>query len=62
MTEDRQAIENFLLYRELLAERDEILRHKWIESERAGRDIGFDKALLDWIIRHRAAWRRAGGK
>lgn len=57
MTEDRQAIENFLLYRELLAERDEIMRHKWIESERAGRDIGFDKALLDWIIRHRAEWR-----
>ena len=57
MTEDHRAIENFLLYRELLAERDEILRHKWIESERAGRDIGFDKALLDWIIRHRAAWR-----
>jgi len=27
------------------------------KSERAGRDIGFDKALLDWIIRHRAAWR-----
>ena len=57
MTEDRNAIENLLLYRELQAERDEILRHKWIESERAGRDIGFDKALLDWIIRHRAAWR-----
>ena len=62
MTEHRPAIENLLLYRELQAERDEILRHKWIESERAGRDIGFDKALLDWVIRHRAAWRRAGGK
>ena len=63
MTEHPQAIENLLLYKELKAQRDEILRHKWIESERAGRDIGFDKALLDWIIKHRAGWRkRQAGK
>jgi hypothetical protein len=40
-----------------LAEREEILRHKWIESEKAGHDIGFEKALLDWIVRHRTSWR-----
>ena len=45
------------LYQEFLAERVEILRHKWIESEKAGHDIGFEKALLDWIVKHRAAWR-----
>ena len=45
------------LYQEFLAERAEILRHKWIESEKAGHDIGFEKALLDWIVNHRAAWR-----
>jgi hypothetical protein len=45
------------LYQEFLAERSEILRHKWIESEKAGHDIGFEKALLDWIVKHRAAWR-----
>ena len=45
------------LYQEFLAERAEILRHKWIESEKAGHDIGFEKALLDWIVKHRAAWR-----
>lgn len=45
------------LYQEFLAEREEILRHKWIESEKAGHDIGFEKALLDWIVKHRAAWR-----
>jgi hypothetical protein len=45
------------LYREFLAEREEILRHKWIESEKAGHDIGFEKALLDWIVRHRSSWR-----
>lgn len=45
------------LYAEFLAEKDEILRHKWIESEKAGRDIGFERALLDWIRNHRANWR-----
>lgn len=45
------------LYKEFLAERDEILRHKWIESEKAGYDIGFDKALMEWIIRYRKDWR-----
>lgn len=47
------------LYQEFLAERDEILRHKWIESEKAGRDIGFERALLDWIRKHREKWRRS---
>jgi hypothetical protein len=46
------------LYKEFLAEREEILRHKWIESEKAKHDIGFEKALLDWIVKHRAAWRK----
>jgi hypothetical protein len=45
------------LYQEFLAEREEILRHKWIESEKMGHDIGFEKALLDWIVKHRASWR-----
>ncbi len=35
----------------------EAKRHKWIESEKAGHDIGFEKALLDWIVKHRAGWR-----
>jgi|TARA_E500000178_G_scaffold348510_1_gene403724 hypothetical protein len=50
------------LYQEFLAERDEILRHKWIESEKAGRDIGFERALLDWIRKHRDKWRRSRDK
>jgi len=44
-------------YQEYLAEREEILRHKWIESEKAGRDIGFETALLDWVRNHRDKWR-----
>jgi hypothetical protein len=51
-------LKNSSLYREFQAEREEILRHKWIESEKAGRDIGFEQALTDWIIKHRANWRK----
>ncbi len=56
-------VKDSLLYKEFVAERDEILRHKWLESEKAGHDIGFEKALLDWVLRYRSAWRlqRASG-
>jgi hypothetical protein len=49
------------LDKEFLAERQEILCHKWIESEKVGYDIGFERALalLDWTLKHRLAWRRA---
>jgi hypothetical protein len=46
------------LYKEFLAEREEILRHKWLESEKAGHDIGFEQALTDWIVKHRSKWRK----
>jgi hypothetical protein len=52
-----QFVRNSVLYKEFLAEREEILKHKWIESEKAGKDIGFEKALLDWIVKHRSNWR-----
>ena len=52
-------VKNSSLYREFQAEREEILKHKWIESEKAGHDIGFEQALTDWIVRHRSKWRRA---
>lgn len=55
--EGTNLVRNSTLYREFIAEREEILRHKWIESEKAGRDIGFEKALLDWVMRHRSGWR-----
>ena len=47
------------LYQEFIAEREEILRHKWIESEKEGKDIGFERALLDWIRNHREDWRKS---
>jgi len=52
-----QFVKNSVFYKEFLAERAEILKHKWIESEKAGKDIGFEKALLDWIVKHRSNWR-----
>jgi len=52
-------VKNSSLYREFQAEREEILRHKWIESEKAGYDIGFERALTDWIVKYRSKWRRA---
>jgi hypothetical protein len=58
--EDHRHLEGSPPDREFLHERAEILRHKWLESERAGQDIGFDKALLGWLINHRNAWRASG--
>lgn len=54
----RELVVNSSLYREFQAEREEILRHKWIESEKAGYDIGFERALTEWILKHRLKWRR----
>ena len=54
-----ELLKNSSLYKEFQAEREEILKHKWIESEKAGRDIGFERALTDWIIKHRSKWRRS---
>ncbi|MBI5381342.1 MAG: hypothetical protein HZA31_05530 [Opitutae bacterium] len=55
----RDFVKQSSLYQEFLAEREEILRHKWLESERLGYDIGFERALLDWIRKHREGWRAA---
>lgn len=52
-------LKNSSLYREFQAEREEILKHKWIESEKAGQDIGFERALTDWIVRYRTKWRNS---
>ncbi len=34
----------------------EINRHKWLESEIAGYDIGFETAAEDWLKKHAVAW------
>ena len=37
--------------------KNEIHKHKWLESEKANKDIGFEQALTDWIQKHRTGWR-----
>jgi hypothetical protein len=54
--------EDSSVYQYFLAEREEILKHKWIESEKVGKDIGFERALMDWIYNHRTAWRESKKK
>jgi hypothetical protein len=54
--DDDQAESQF--WREFLDERDEILRLKWIESEKAGRDIGYERAIQLWL-KHRPGWQMA---
>ena len=35
---------------------EEINRHRWLESEKAGHDIGFEPAAEDWLKRFSTAW------
>lgn len=44
------------LYQEFLALKEEVLKHKWYESEKAGRDIGFAQALMNWTCKYKSQW------
>lgn len=35
---------------------NEIERHLWIESEKAGQDLGFEWAAKDWLEKFSKAW------
>ena len=39
-----------------LTEREEIVKLKWIESQKAGHDIGWKKAIEIWMHDHRRSW------
>ena len=39
-------------------ERIEILKHKWLESEKVGHDIGMKSAEESWKREHAKAWRK----
>jgi ABC-type proline/glycine betaine transport system substrate-binding protein len=43
-------------YQMMVLQRREIDQHKWIESMKAGCDLGRN-AQLDWIHKHAAQWR-----
>ncbi len=36
--------------------KQEIERHRWLESEKAGRDIGYEQAARDWMTRYSDGW------
>ena len=55
-TDLSQSLSRSDIYKEFLAEKEEVLRHKWLESEKAGYDIGYERALVDWIMNHREKW------
>jgi len=43
-------VEETLLYKKYKEEREHILKNKWYMSERAGKDVGYEKALFDWLL------------
>jgi hypothetical protein len=43
-------LEDTLLYKKYMEEREHILRNKWYMSERARKDVGYERALLDWML------------
>lgn len=49
-------IETSSFYQRHHFQHEEILKHKWIESEKKGEDVGYSWALLDWIIHHQKDW------
>lgn len=44
------------LYKRFTEEREQILKNKWYMSEREGSDVGFERALMDWVSNHRTKW------
>lgn len=49
-------LKSTLVYKRFLEEREHILKNKWYLSEKEGKDVGFEKALLDWVCYHRNFW------
>ena len=55
-------LEETSFYKEFQAQREEIMKHKWYESERAGHDIGWCQALIDWTNKFKTQWLRSRKK
>lgn len=56
MDYDQELYERSLYYRHVVDESSEIDKHKWLESEKSGKDIGKDKARWSWIMNHKNEW------
>lgn len=40
------------------SQREEITKYKWIESEKAGKDIGWERAVREWMAQYFPQWKR----
>ena len=40
------------------SQHEEIKKYKWIESEKLGRDIGWERAAREWLQNHFPEWKR----
>ena len=56
MDYDQELYDKSLYYRHVVDETNEINKHKWIESEKVGEDIGKDKARWSWICHQKNNW------
>ena len=57
--EDPSWLENTTLMATWRSMKEEILRHKWLESEKEGSDIGWERAFVNWMAHHRIGFERA---
>lgn len=51
-TETDSLLERSLLFQRWQVMKKEILLHKWYQSEKAGYDVGFERAATNWLIHH----------
>jgi hypothetical protein len=40
------------------SQHEEIKKYKWIESEKQGRDIGWERAAREWMQKYFPDWKR----
>lgn len=40
------------------SQQEEIKKYKWIESEKAGSDIGWERAAREWLQQYFPEWKR----
>ena len=62
VAESDRILEQSSVLREFKKEKQEIIKLKWLESEKSGTDIGYEQALFMWARRHRSPWRAARRK
>lgn len=56
---DNNAVMNFSPSMDLATEPEGLPKPKSPESGGGGDDVGFARALTDWIMKHRAEWRES---